>query len=117
MSTVVVTIQDPLSTPPPTSVTEVGTDSSAISGTVRGPSPVVNTDGDRGDRIFVGDARPETLGKTPISGDIYIGDPPAGATRPDATTYGVGGEFYDTLLHKPIWSDGTIWRDAMGTPV
>lgn len=117
MSNVVVTVVDPLSSPPPTSVTEVGTDSTAVSGTVRGPSPIVNTDGDRGDRIFIGDIRPEALGKTPIPGDVYIGPPPSGSVRPPAPDYGVGGEFYDTLLNKPIWSDGTIWRDALGTPV
>lgn len=41
----------------------------------------------------------------------------AGATgsRPSATTVGAGAQFYDTTLHKPIWSDGTAWRDATGT--
>lgn len=27
----------------------------------------------------------------------------------------VGQRFYDTTLHKPVWGDGTAWRDAAGT--
>jgi hypothetical protein len=37
--------------------------------------------------------------------------------RPDAVKSGVGFQFYDTTLNKPIWSDGTDWRDASGTVV
>ncbi|PPF64525.1 hypothetical protein C5E11_03800 [Clavibacter michiganensis] len=36
------------------------------------------------------------------------------ANRPSAATVGVNGRYYDTTLSKPIWSDGTIWRDATG---
>jgi len=39
------------------------------------------------------------------------------ASRPSASTVGQGAQFYDTTLHKPIWSDGTNWRDASGTVV
>jgi hypothetical protein len=39
----------------------------------------------------------------------------ATGSRPSATTVGVGARFYDTTLSKPIWSDGTTWRDAAGT--
>lgn len=39
------------------------------------------------------------------------------ALRPAAATAGQGGEIYDTTLSKPIWSDGTVWRDAAGTSV
>lgn len=39
------------------------------------------------------------------------------AQRPTAAAAGVGGQFYDSTLTKPIWSDGTAWRDAMGTAV
>ena len=28
----------------------------------------------------------------------------------------VGRFYYDTTLSKPIWFDGTIWRDAAGAP-
>jgi hypothetical protein len=36
------------------------------------------------------------------------------ASRPNAASVGVGAQFYDTTLHKPIWSDGVTWRDASG---
>jgi hypothetical protein len=38
-------------------------------------------------------------------------------SRPSASTVGAGAMFYDTTLSKPIWSDGTVWRDAAGTSV
>lgn len=38
------------------------------------------------------------------------------ANRPSATTVGAGAMCYDTTLSKPIFSDGTIWRDAVGAP-
>lgn len=38
-------------------------------------------------------------------------------SRPAAGTVGSGAMFYDTTLSKPIWSDGTVWRDAAGTAV
>lgn len=37
--------------------------------------------------------------------------------RPSAVTAGQGAMVYDTTLHKPIWSDGVVWRDAMGGTV
>jgi Cu/Ag efflux protein CusF len=39
------------------------------------------------------------------------------AARPTAASAGVGGLIYDTTLSKPIYSDGTIWRDAVGVAV
>lgn len=39
------------------------------------------------------------------------------ANRPNAVSVGAGSMFYDTTLSKPIWSDGTVWRDAAGTAV
>lgn len=39
------------------------------------------------------------------------------AQRPAAATVGAGAAFYDTTLSKPIWSDGTVWKDAVGTAV
>ena len=39
------------------------------------------------------------------------------AARPAAATVGNGGQVYDTTLSKPIWSDGTSWRDAAGAVV
>lgn len=39
------------------------------------------------------------------------------AQRPSASGVGAGSEFYDSTLGKPIWSNGTVWRDAAGTVV
>jgi len=39
------------------------------------------------------------------------------ANRPSAASVGAGSMFYDTTIIKPIWSDGTNWRDAAGTLV
>lgn len=39
------------------------------------------------------------------------------AARPGAALLGRGAEIYDTTLNKPVWSDGTNWRDAAGTIV
>lgn len=41
----------------------------------------------------------------------------ATGARPSASTMGEGSQFFDTTLNKPIWSDGTDWRDAAGTVV
>jgi hypothetical protein len=41
----------------------------------------------------------------------------ATGSRPSAVTVGVGASWYDTTLAKPIFSDGTVWRDAAGTAV
>lgn len=38
------------------------------------------------------------------------------ATRP-AASKGIGVCVYDSTLGKPIWSDGTVWKDATGTTV
>jgi hypothetical protein len=38
-------------------------------------------------------------------------------SRPSAATAGVGAMFYDTTLSKPIWSNGTVWKDSAGTTV
>jgi len=37
--------------------------------------------------------------------------------RPDASVVRVGAMYFDTTLNKPVWSDGTNWRDAAGTIV
>ena len=39
------------------------------------------------------------------------------AGRPSASAVGLGAQIYDRTLSKPIWSDGTVWRDATGTAV
>jgi hypothetical protein len=57
---------------------------------------------------FVGDVR---AGRTVRSQAAVTG------SRPSASTVGAGARFYDATLSKPIWSDGTVWRDAAGTAV
>jgi hypothetical protein len=39
------------------------------------------------------------------------------ANRPNPALVARGGKWYDTTLAKPIWSDGTVYRDATGTAV
>lgn len=39
------------------------------------------------------------------------------AARPSAATAGDGMMIYDTTINKPLWSDGTVWRDSAGTAV
>lgn len=50
-------------------------------------------------------------GRSP-SGDAYT----TGA-RPSAVAARAGAQIYDLTLSRPIWSDGTVWRDASGTAV
>ncbi len=38
-------------------------------------------------------------------------------SRPAATAVPVGAQFYDSTLGVPIWSNGTVWKDAAGTTV
>lgn len=38
-------------------------------------------------------------------------------TRPSAVSAGKGALIYDETISKPIWSDGTVWRDALGAVV
>ncbi len=39
------------------------------------------------------------------------------ANRPSASIVGAGARYYDTTLGKPIWSNGSVWKDAAGTTV
>ena len=39
------------------------------------------------------------------------------AGRTSAASAGLGAMMYDSTLKKPIWSDGTVWRDSAGTAV
>lgn len=38
----------------------------------------------------------------------------ATANRPDPAVVGSGTQIFDSTLNKPLWSDGTAWRDATG---
>lgn len=68
----------------------------------------------------------------PVAGEvpIYVGSggaahwefqqvfrPFTTAGRPAAGASGVGAVYYDTTLGKPVWSNGTVWKDAAGTTV
>lgn len=52
----------------------------------------------------------------PTSGTFLTGRGATGS-RPSASTVGDGAQWYDQTLNKPIWSDGTVWRDAAGVAV
>lgn len=52
---------------------------------------------------------------TQLRGIVLFGKSSTGS-RPSASSMN-GGMYYDTTLNKPIWSDGTNWRDAAGTIV
>ena len=41
----------------------------------------------------------------------------SGATGARPAPVDVGAQWYDTTLHKPIWWDGSAWRDASGAVV
>jgi hypothetical protein len=41
----------------------------------------------------------------------------ATGSRPTAASAGAGAMIYDITLGKPIWSNGTVWKDAAGTTV
>lgn len=39
------------------------------------------------------------------------------AGRPSAATFGLGSQIYDSDLKVPLWSDGTVWRNAASVAV
>lgn len=41
----------------------------------------------------------------------------ATGSRPTASVAGQGAQFYDTTLGLPIWSTGSVWKDAAGNTV
>lgn len=49
---------------------------------------------------------------------VPTGATPAGTTaqRPTTDRY-IGMPYYDTTLSKPVWWNGSVWKDAMGTTV
>lgn len=51
------------------------------------------------------------------TGDCFKTGVSATASRPSAASVGQGSQYFDSTLNKPIWSDGTNWRDATGTVV
>lgn len=80
-----------------------------------------NTPG--GGRLFFGSAQDAGLQRSaakvtsPNPGTVTALGTFSTATRLAAAAVGVGAAYFDTTLSKPVWSDGTNWRDAVGTIV
>lgn len=55
-------------------------------------------------------------GDVDASGFVRPGRYATGA-RPSASSVGAGAMIYDSTLSKPVWSNGTVWKDAAGTTV
>lgn len=43
--------------------------------------------------------------------------PKSGLTAERPTVNQIGYQYFDTTLGKPIWWNGTVWKDAAGTTV
>jgi hypothetical protein len=52
-----------------------------------------------------------------INAGIVQATPVATGSRQSASSVGAGGQSYDSTLGKPIWSNGSVWKDAAGTTV
>ena len=65
-------------------------------------------------RVGIGTTTPSCA--LQVSGPVRPGAY-ASASRPDAAAQGAGAMIYDTGLTQPLWSDGSVWRDATGTAV
>lgn len=75
------------------------------------------TDGSStGIRLGVGAAAVSPSVPLHVDGAIRIGQYATGS-RPSASTVGAGAMVYDSTLSKPIWSNGSAWKDAAGTTV
>lgn len=61
-----------------------------------------------------GSNTPKFFSQTP--GAMKVGSSTTG-NRPSATLYAAGAMWYDTTLNKPVFTDGTNWRDASGSVV
>lgn len=44
-------------------------------------------------------------------------NPKSGTTANRPTTTVIGFQYYDTTLGKPIYWNGTVWKDSAGTTV
>lgn len=121
MSGEIVVIQTPAGTPSsstPVIITE-GQGRPGIKGDIGAAGLTLrSTDGHPGGGVFTGDITPNTVYSV-IAGDIWItkGYNPQGITSSRPTDAVIGDQFYDTSLQKPIWFNGTLWKDASGTAV
>src|ERR1019366_1569812 len=52
-----------------------------------------------------------------INAGIVQATPVATGSRQSASSVGAGGQSYDSTLGKPIWSNGSVWKDAAETTV
>lgn len=66
--------------------------------------------------IAVGSQGARIDGDLSARGVVRAGQSATGA-RPSAAAVGPGAQWFDATLARPIWSDGTIWRDAAGASV
>ncbi|MDH6235377.1 right-handed parallel beta-helix repeat-containing protein [Cryobacterium sp. CG_9.6] len=59
--------------------------------------------------------RPELVFQTSLGEAVFTPQAGTSSQRPPASN--PGQQYYDTTLKRPIWSDGTTWRDAAGRGV
>lgn len=67
--------------------------------------------------VVIGDNGSDLSAVTLATSDTIRTGRDTTGNRPAASTAGVSAMFYDTTLGKPIWSNGTVWKDASGTTV
>jgi len=92
---------------------DVAASGDAESGSNAGSNFVVAGYGDNGTKIADYLTIRRSDGRATINGGLQIKSYTT-ATRPSAATAGTGTNIFDTTLGKPIWSDGTNWKDATG---
>lgn len=70
-------------------------------------------------QVKLGGSGPLTLSGTEIqvNAPLKLQNSYPSDSRPLASQMGQGYQIYDTTLHKPLWSDGSNWRDAAGSVV
>jgi hypothetical protein len=83
----------------------------ATAGTV--PMAIRGCSGQAADLQRWQDSTGSTLAKVTAAGAIKA-RVVTSSSRPSASVAGVGAQIYDSTLRKPLWSDGSVWRDAMG---
>jgi hypothetical protein len=62
--------------------------------------------------VLVDRVTPASYGPTPQVGQGTTAQRPAGLPA-DGRSF----QFYDTTLGKPVWFNGTVWKDATGATV
>lgn len=81
------------------------------------PTILMGTDGTVNINRNAGDIEVSGANLKMAAGKVLKHGTTTTASRPSASTVGAGAQIYDTTLSMPIYSDGTVWRDAMGTAV